>query len=101
MIPYLLAAVGGYLIGQSQKDQQFVDGGMMADGGKIKFEGKEYDTKTHDGYVFATEELGDAIQKKGGKEADAIDSKVAYFFDKETFQKKYPKQLYVEYNKHS
>ena len=42
MIPYLLAAVGGYLLGDSMKDRQtFADGGMahggmMADGGKIK-----------------------------------------------------------------
>jgi hypothetical protein len=35
MIPYLLAAVGGYLIGQSRKDEQFADGGMMADGGIV------------------------------------------------------------------
>jgi len=32
MIPYILAAVGGYLIGQSRKDQQYADGGMMKDG---------------------------------------------------------------------
>ena len=35
MIPYILAAVGGYLIGQSRKDEQYADGGMMADGGKL------------------------------------------------------------------
>jgi len=37
MIPFILAAVGGYLIGDSMKDSQtFADGGMMADGGEIK-----------------------------------------------------------------
>lgn len=30
MIPFLLAAVGGYLIGQSRKDQQFADGGELS-----------------------------------------------------------------------
>jgi hypothetical protein len=98
MLPYILAAVGGYLIGQSRKEEQFADGGEVS---KIKFQGKEYESKVHNGYVFATEELGEAIQDKPGKEADAIDSKVAYFFDKETFHKKSPKQLFVEYNKHS
>jgi len=29
MIPYLLAAVGGYLIGQSRKEDVFADGGMI------------------------------------------------------------------------
>jgi hypothetical protein len=33
MIPYILAAVGGYLIAQSRKDSQYADGGMMAKGG--------------------------------------------------------------------
>jgi hypothetical protein len=32
MLPYILAAVGGYLIGDSMKGKQFADGGMMADG---------------------------------------------------------------------
>ena len=37
MIPYLLAAVGGYLLGDSMKDSQtFADGGMMANGGETK-----------------------------------------------------------------
>jgi hypothetical protein len=31
MIPYILAAVGGYLIAQSRKDQQYADGGMDDD----------------------------------------------------------------------
>lgn len=37
MIPYLLAAVGGYFIGQSRKDKQFADGGTVsyADWGKM------------------------------------------------------------------
>ena len=34
MLPYLLAAVGGYLIGDSMKSQIFADGGY-ADGGTI------------------------------------------------------------------
>jgi len=29
MLPYILAAVGGYLIGQSRKDEQYADGGMV------------------------------------------------------------------------
>jgi hypothetical protein len=34
MLPYILAAVGGYLIGDSMK-KQYADGGMMADSGEI------------------------------------------------------------------
>ena len=30
MIPFLLAAVGGYLIGQSRKDEKFADGGKIS-----------------------------------------------------------------------
>jgi hypothetical protein len=33
MIPYILSAVGGYLIGDSIKTDQYADGGMMAKGG--------------------------------------------------------------------
>jgi len=38
MIPYLLAAVGGYLIGDSMKEesQTFAEGGIMAKGGMIE-----------------------------------------------------------------
>ena len=35
MLPYILAAVGGYLIGDSMK-KQYARGGMMADGGEIE-----------------------------------------------------------------
>jgi len=36
MIPFILAAVGGYLIGDSMKDsEKFADGGMMTDGGMM------------------------------------------------------------------
>jgi hypothetical protein len=31
MIPYILAAVGGYLIGQSRKNEKFADGGIFDD----------------------------------------------------------------------
>jgi len=48
MIPYLLAAVGGYLIGDSMKDSQtFADGGMAGVGNYVKI--KNYPT-------FETEE---------------------------------------------
>jgi hypothetical protein len=35
MLPYILAAVGGYLIGDSMK-KQYARGGMMSNGVKIK-----------------------------------------------------------------
>ena len=37
MLPFILAGLGVYLIGDAMKDGQiFADGGMMADGGEIK-----------------------------------------------------------------
>jgi hypothetical protein len=43
MIPYLLAAVGGYLIGQSRKDEQYARGGMTRKGGKVfEVDGKKF-----------------------------------------------------------
>ena len=36
MLPYILAAVGGYLIGDSMKGKQYAKGGMMARGGWIE-----------------------------------------------------------------
>jgi hypothetical protein len=35
MLPYILAVVGGYLIGDSMKGKQYADGGMMAKGGNV------------------------------------------------------------------
>ena len=43
MIPYLLAAVGGYLIGQSRKDEQYADGGRIKSYEKV--EGTDYELK--------------------------------------------------------
>ncbi len=42
MFPFILAAVGGYLIGDSMKSQtpKFEDGGMMAKGGKLSLSDK-------------------------------------------------------------
>jgi len=43
MIPFLLAAVGGYLIGQSRRDEQYAKGGMTRKGGKVfEVDGKKF-----------------------------------------------------------
>ena len=45
MLPYILAAVGGYLIGDSLKGKQYAEGGMMmARGGKINSIKKDWDS---------------------------------------------------------
>jgi hypothetical protein len=54
MIPFLLAAVGGYLIGQSRRDEQYAKGGM-ADGGGVGYENWQM--------VVVSKEL----QKDGGR----------------------------------
>jgi len=49
MIPYLLAVVGGYLLGDSMKDSQtFADGGMMANGGNVSNIVEKYMHKKND-----------------------------------------------------
>ena len=54
MIPFILAAVGGYLIGDSMKDsEKFADGGMMADGGQFDY-----------GYGFYIREMNEILRSK-------------------------------------
>ena len=72
MIPFLLAAVGGYLIGDSMKNQSFADGGM-AKGGKPKvihtqFEEEEFEYA--EGGMMA-----DGMVKKGEKYIINLDGK--------------------------
>jgi hypothetical protein len=54
MIPYILAAVGGYLIGDSLNAKLFAGGGMMADGGDAMAKGG----KEGGGYVAVSEKDG-------------------------------------------
>jgi hypothetical protein len=66
MIPYILAAIGGYLIGDSMKGKQYANGGMMAGGGKVgKMLYKEGDIV----YVFQS------ASDKSGKLRKDVDSK--------------------------
>jgi hypothetical protein len=59
----------------------------------IKLNGKTYETKTHNGYVFASESLADALSE--------VDNQIAFFFDDETFSASSAEELYKEYNQHS
>jgi hypothetical protein len=67
MIPYLLAAVGGYLIGQSQKKDvpQMADGGYMAKGGGID---KLYFVR------FDTGDVSTSTTARGGTKEEAIEN---------------------------
>ena len=42
MLPYIFAAVGGYLVGDSMKGKQYAEGGSMEEGGV----GEEYESMT-------------------------------------------------------
>jgi hypothetical protein len=74
MIPYLLAAVGGYLIGQSRKDEQFADGGMMAKGGVEK--SKLYYHKTSGGAEYLCSE-----KVRGTKDEGSLNSTICVRID--------------------
>ena len=80
MIPFLLAAVGGYLIGQSRKDEQYADGGMMADGAKIKHYiekvnwnnlSTDWNEGDNDGYIYGINYLD--IENEGERGYNVID----------------------------
>ena len=75
MIPYLLAAVGGYLIGQSQKrDIKENDGRMMADGGMMDADSTkwvEYKPKWTKAKSRMEKEKADAEYKKNLASANA------------------------------
>ena len=89
MIPYLLAALGGYLIGQSRKEDVFADGGMMARGGI--FEVGDMVKVDDNGYVklfsgFDISQPAKIISKEKGK----VFGKVRYFYGLETADGKKP-----------
>jgi hypothetical protein len=106
MLPYILAAVGGYLIGDSIKTDQYADGGMMMAKGGLTESQEELISD-----AIASEELKEKAKKKI-KQGDAILS-VSYgkfrtyaytdyggdFGDKvliEYFKKNYPKNIVFE-----
>jgi len=74
MIPYILAAVGGYLIAQSRKDSQYADGGMTAKGGVEK--SKLYYHKTSGGAEYLC-----SSKVKGTKDEGSFDSKYVVRID--------------------
>ena len=93
MIPYILAAVGGYLIGDSMKAQQYADGGMMAKGGLTESQEELISD------AIASKELKEKARKKI-KQGDAILS-VAYTdyggeVIIEYFKKNYPQNIVFE-----
>ncbi len=74
MIPYILAAVGGYLIAQSRKEQQYADGGMTAKGGVKKI--KLYYHKTSGGAEYLCSE-----KVKGTKDEGSLNSTICVRID--------------------
>ena len=115
MIPYLLAVVGGYLIGDSMKDSQtFADGGMMAHGGIPVDQGyptkegdyflmdKKRELKTaakHDGVESYSLELQMTDGEIDSKDLGTDREKAIKAFDKTLNDKNiYHQFLYVNYN---
>jgi hypothetical protein len=70
MIPYLLAALGGYLIGQSRKDEQFADGGMTAKGGVKRI--KLYHHKTSGGAEYLCSDKVKGTKDEGDLRSEYI-----------------------------
>jgi hypothetical protein len=73
MIPYILAAVGGYLIAQSRKDSQYADGGMTAKGGE---KSKLYYHKTSGGAEYLCSE-----KVRGTKDEGSLNSTICVRID--------------------
>jgi hypothetical protein len=65
MIPYILAAVGGYLIGQARKDQQYSDGGKVWTIGEYQTIEDWNSTTKKDGSKTTTSAEGYPIRKNG------------------------------------
>ena len=66
MIPYILAAVGGYLIGDSLKGKQYAERGMMAKGGRVYTDEEIYEMiheeKPPKGFSLSKEDYTIAVQ---------------------------------------
>jgi hypothetical protein len=95
MLPYILAAVGGYLIGDSMKGKQFADGGMMAEGGYMARGGKLEvgDTVMVDDSGYVKLFTGFDISKPAkiiSKGKTKSNGKVVYFYGLETADGKKP-----------
>lgn len=75
----------------------------------ITYKGKGYPIKFFNGYYFSTDELFNAMRDPEGEEWDtyddeetwSVDSRIAYFFDEESFHSMTAEELYKEYDLHS
>jgi glutamine cyclotransferase len=68
----------------------------------INFRGETYQVKSHNGYVFATETLGDLLAELNFEgDAEELDNQIAYYFDDDTFNEKTAEELYAEFDAHS
>ena len=70
--------------------------------GNITYNGKTFDIKWYQGYLFATEELAAVIMDDDtglavSDEAEKLDEKIAYYFDEDDFYGKDGKELYELY----
>lgn len=88
MIPYLLAALGGYLIGESQKkENEKSDAPQMAKGGSVKSNIHLYHHKTSGGAEYLC-----SSKVKGSKDEGSFDSKYTVRMDG---AKKHGGELYI------
>jgi hypothetical protein len=71
MLPYILAAVGGYLIGDSMK-KQYAEGGMMAKGGLTESQ-EEYPELRK-----IADKIADDTAERINKEVKDVKSKMPY-----------------------
>jgi hypothetical protein len=73
MLPFILAAVGGYLIGEGTKDKQILEeGGMMAKGGMQGYDDKEDERLAMEhGKIAKKDFVGTHKQKEHSRRDDA------------------------------
>jgi len=77
MIPYILAAIGGYFIGQSRKDEQYADGGMT----KTRTESRKEKIKLYHHKTSGGAEYLCSSKVKGTKDEGSLDSKYVVRID--------------------
>lgn len=91
MIPYIIAAVGGYLIGQSRKDEQYAKGGMAKVQPEWSVTITSKDGDTYDWVGFAKNE--DDALSKAEKEAgfESVESGINMITDSDGKKIEYAK----------
>ncbi|MBM3201801.1 MAG: hypothetical protein FJZ56_05280 [Chlamydiae bacterium] len=78
MIPYIFAAVGGYLIGQSQKKDVMANGGNVVEKGGYMAKGGSVDPNRYPELRKIADKIADDTAEKINKEVKDVKSEMPY-----------------------